>query len=166
MARSGARAISEVLGYAAVAEVMGISVKGVIAQRARDPEFPAPVTPPELRSPGWAKVDIERYIALRDARRAGKRGRPPLAGGPRVPFDDVNNDLIHELAMQKVTMTAVAAAIGLSDTAVWMRLKKRSRWARHELETVAALLEVPIDSLLITEVPTPAPATTRTRSKK
>lgn len=77
--RRGAKTLplGKVLGYAEIAEILGVDVKSVRIYRGRDEDFPEPVTPASFRSPGFDEADVLRYKKLREARRIGKPGRPP-----------------------------------------------------------------------------------------
>jgi hypothetical protein len=77
--RRGAKTLplGKVLGYAEIAEILGVDVKSVRIYRGRDEDFPEPVTPASFRSPGFDEADVQRYKKLREVRRIGKPGRPP-----------------------------------------------------------------------------------------
>ncbi len=158
------KALEDVIGYAEVAAKMGVQVKSVIAFRSRDPEFPAPITPPSFRSPGWDPADIDRYITLREVRRSGRSGRPPRsASGDRVAVDASMNERIRELIQGKATVVSIADLIGVTPAAIWLRLNGRTRWARAELAAIAERLEVPVE-VLLEGAPAPAPKKPRTRA--
>lgn len=149
MARKTSKALDDVIGYAEVAEKMGVQVKSVVAFRSRDPEFPQPITPASFRSPGWDKADIDRYITLREVRRSGRSGRPPrTASGDRVDVDPAMNDRIRELIQGNATVVSIANLIGVHPAAIWLRINGRTRWARVELAAIATKLEVPVEQLL------------------
>jgi predicted DNA-binding transcriptional regulator AlpA len=143
------KVLEDVIGYAEVAEKMGVKVKSVIAFRSRDPEFPAPITPASFRSPGWDPADIDRYITLREVRSSGRSGRPPRsASGDRLDVDPAMNDRIRDLIQAKATVKSIADLIGVTPAAIWLRLNGRTRWARAELVAIANKLEVPLEQLL------------------
>lgn len=76
--------LEDVVYYGQIAEMMKVSPKSVKVYRFRDPNFPKPVTPPEARSPGFLRQDVEEWIRNRPSSKAGT-GRPP-----RVAPDDVS----------------------------------------------------------------------------
>jgi len=82
---AGSRSKTKVLGYAEIAELLGVDVKSVRIYRGRDADFPEPVTPAGFRSPGFDEVDVLRWIKLREVRRLGKSGAPPRTARAAAP---------------------------------------------------------------------------------
>lgn len=67
----------KLLGYAEIAEVLGVKVRSVRDFKWRDSDFPEPATPEGSRSPAFWESDVLRYKKLREVRNVGKKGRPP-----------------------------------------------------------------------------------------
>jgi len=141
-----------VIGYEKIAEKMGVQVKSVRIYRARDADFPEPVTPPELRSPGFDEAEIDKYIEIRNIRAAGKSGRAPRTADaePRLEADPEIGRRIRDLVAESagsVTLSELAGLIGIKDSALGFRLRGQVRWKLSELEVVAKRLGTTADRL-------------------
>lgn len=142
-----ARKSENVIGYAEIARKMGVKVQSVYSVRARDADFPAPVTPDWVRTPGFSEAEIDRYIALREVRNAGKSGRPPQSAD-RVEVAPEANERVRELIQQHTTFAAIADLVGVTPTAIWLRLRGRARWKRSELEVLAEKFGTTVEDLV------------------
>ncbi|UFU16053.1 hypothetical protein LQK89_17680 (plasmid) [Curtobacterium sp. C1] len=153
--RSKSVSLGSVLGYSDIAQQMGVDVKSVRIYASRDKDFPAPVTPPEWRSPGFAQQDVDRYLERRRTRGAGQRGRPARgAAEERVQLGPEVGERIRSLLAERRDGATVryvkdlAPLLGLSVPSVGFRMSGRARWLRSELDTVAAALGASVDELV------------------
>lgn len=142
---------NEIISYAEVAEMMGISVQGVWKAMKTDPGFPSPVTPASLRSPGFSRSAIKKYIQQRGSRSAGKRGRPPAVSVDRVRLPQEVNERIGRLIREAGTFAEFVALAGISDNALRQRLSGKTRWHKEELKAFARRLRVSVDELTAVE---------------
>ncbi len=152
--RGGSVSLGSILGYSDIAKQMGIDVKSVRIYASRDEDFPEPITPREWRSPGFAKKDVDRYLARRRARSVGKSGRPPVSGDvERVQLGPEVGVRIRELLAEKREAASIHAVkeiaplLDLSVASVGFRMRGTARWRQTELELVAKALGADVDEI-------------------
>lgn len=164
--------LSSVIGYAEIAEKMGVSPSSVIAYRSRDETFPAPVTPASFRSPGFDEAEIDRWLVLRETSQRGRPGRPSrMLTDERISLSSEAMEALRaRVKTAELSNVAVCKAAGISDTALWFRYQGKSRWRLSELEAIAKLLGTSVDALRAAESdsgrPKRAPAKSRPAKKK
>lgn len=73
---------TDVIFDAEIADLMGVTKKSVQQFRWRDERFPSAVTPPDQRSPGFLRSDVEAYIKAR-AGKPSADGKKPVGRPPR-----------------------------------------------------------------------------------
>lgn len=137
---------NEIIGFAEVAQLMEISVEGARKAARTDPDFPPRVTPPSLRSPGFDRTAVERYVISR-ARRSGRSGRPPAAGGGRVVLSDDANQRLLQRVREAGSFAEFVKLAGLSDQGLRQRFSGKTRWRTAELEAFAKRLGTTVDEL-------------------
>lgn len=138
---------NEIIGFAEVAELMDISVEGARKAARTDSDFPPRVTPPSMRSPGFDRAAIERYIDRR-ANRSGRSGRPPAAGGGRMVLSDAVNQRLLQRIREAGPFAEFVKLARLSDQGLRQRFSGKSRWRNVELEAFAKRLETTVDELI------------------
>lgn len=136
----------EIVGYAEIADLMGISVPGVMKAARTDANFPAPITPPSMRSPGWDRRDIDKYVVARAARAEGRSGRPP-AKSKRYKLTPEANASIERRIREAGTFAEFVALAGISDNALRQRFSGKTTWREAELERFAERLGTTFEEL-------------------
>jgi predicted DNA-binding transcriptional regulator AlpA len=161
-ARKGSKTLplESVIGYADIADKMGVDVKSVRIYAGRDRDFPTPVTPASWRSPGFSEADVDRYLEVRKVRNSGRSGRPPRSvdGEKRLEGGREVGDRVRELLVSGESSVGssseLARLVGLSTAALGFRLRGQVRWKPSEVEAVARALGVNESRLVV-------PASTR-----
>ncbi len=138
---------TEVVGYAEVAELMNISVAGVQKIRRTEEGFPAPITPPSMKSPGFDRQEIERFIRIRAVSKKGQSGRPVAAGDVRYRLSPETNDKILQRIRAAGTFSEFVSLAGLSDNALRQRLSGKTTWREAEIERFAERLGITLSEL-------------------
>ncbi|MFH8253009.1 hypothetical protein ACH3VR_21765 [Microbacterium sp. B2969] len=138
---------SEIVGYADIADMMKISVPGVMKAARTDPSFPKPITPPSLRSPGWDRQVMLKYIEQRGARTSGRAGRPPAEGTKRYKLPAERNVEIEQRIRAAGTFAEFVALAEISDNALRQRFSGKTTWREAELERFAKRLGTTFEEL-------------------
>lgn len=138
---------TEVVGLAEIAEMMGITYPGVMKAARTDPDFPAPITPPSMRSRGWDKQVIQKYIDSRGTRSSGRSGRPPAVGTKRYKLPAEVNARIEERVRAAGTFAEFTALADISDNALRQRFAGKTTWREVELDRFAERLGTTFEEL-------------------
>lgn len=138
---------TEIVGYAEIADMMKISVPGVMKAARTDPSFPKPITPPSMRSPGWDRQVMQKYVDQRGAKSAGRSGRPPAVGSKRYKLPAEVNEELERRIRAAGTFAEFVALAEISDNALRQRFSGKTTWREVELERFAKRLGTTFDEL-------------------
>lgn len=140
------------LGYADIAELLGVSVQTARYYASQDKDFPSRITPASMRSPGFDPEDVRRYIETRNTKNVGKPGRPPRTArqGDRVSTTDASlPDRIRAAVASETTsvktLTELAGKLGLSSITFGNRMRGTTRWTEGELKALRKILKISVD---------------------
>mgnify|MGYP006377477875 FL=1 len=133
----------QMIGFAEIAEKMGVVLRHARIAVSSDPDFPEPLTPPGFRSPGWDEGVIDAYLETRTERSLGRVGRPPAtAEGRRVKLSAEQNGKVRRLVRGHGSIAAASRVLGISEVTMRTRLNGRSSWVDAEFPKLARHLGV------------------------
>lgn len=141
-----------VVGYPEIADMMKISVAGVMKAARVDPKFPKPITPPSMHSKGWDQQDIQKYLDTRVRKSDHRgRGRPPIVGSgqgtKRYKLTPEVNAEIERRVRAAGTFAEFVALAELSDNALRQRFAGKTSWRESELDKFAQRLGTTFEEL-------------------
>lgn len=133
----------QMIGFAEIAEKMGVVIRHARRVVSEDPDFPKPITPPSFRSPGFDEDEVDRYLEQRAERSIRRVGRPPAtAAGQRVKLSAEQNEVIRNHVREHGSIAAAARVLGISEVTMRFRLNGTSSWLPSELPKLARHLGV------------------------
>lgn len=139
----------QIIGFAEIAEKMGVVIRHARRVVSEDPDFPKPITPPSLRSPGFDEEEVDRYLEQRAERSMRRVGRPPATvAGQRVKLSPEQLEEIRLEFRGRSTIASAARALGISEVTMRFRLNGTSSWLPSELPKLAKHLGVSEAELL------------------
>lgn len=133
----------QIIGFAEIAEKMGVVIQHARRVVSEDPDFPKPITPPSLRSPGFDEDEVDRYLEQRAERSIRRVGRPPATvAGQRVKLSAAQNEAIRNQLREHGSIAAAGRVLGISEVTMRFRLNGTSSWLPSELPKLAGHLGV------------------------
>ncbi|MFT4284360.1 MAG: hypothetical protein QM598_05940 [Protaetiibacter sp.] len=136
----------ELLGYSEIAELLEVKVNTVRIYATQDERFPAPATPPEVRSPRFHRTDVEKYIEARGDRADGPgrrpRAAPVAASTPAQKYASHIRAAIASGAFSIKTQKALRERLGLDPTSFGFRMRGSREWTIEEVRVIKRLLKI------------------------